>query len=109
MLYNHELLIITIFKGLKSSSKWVKLLQTEFLVADGRIPDATEEQLKCGLYFSHHLAQKIEATFGHNFNVILSYNKEHCFIRFHKVRINEKWLDDNLDNYKLEAILLITT
>jgi hypothetical protein len=68
-----------------------------------------EEQLKCGLYFAYQLAKKIKATFGQGFNIILSYDEEYCVVRFHKIRINESWLDDNLDNYKMEAVLLLTT
>jgi hypothetical protein len=71
--------------------------------------DTPEQQLKCGLYFSYYLAKKIEATFGHGFNVLLSYDGEYCVVRFHQIRINEKWLADNLENYMREAILLITT
>jgi len=71
--------------------------------------ESAQEQLNYGLYFVYELAKIIGAQFGHDFNVILSYDKEYCFVRFHKIREGEKWLDEDLNNYEMEAILKILT
>lgn len=43
----------------------------------------------------------------HDFNIIIAISKGSCTVRFHKVRVNDQWLDPNLENYKLDAIAVI--
>jgi hypothetical protein len=65
-----------------------------------------------GVAFARKLAQLLEQTYGVDFKVILSFdidNLSDCHIRFHKIRANEEWLVEDLEQYKTNAILIIYT
>jgi hypothetical protein len=36
-------------------------------------------------------------------------NKLTCTVRFHKVRLGEHWLEDDLEVYKMDSLLILTT
>jgi hypothetical protein len=46
---------------------------------------------------------------GRSFLVILSISDNKSTVRFHEARPNESWLADNLEGYKGEAILVLST
>lgn len=62
--------------------------------------------MEIGICFSIKLSQKLIYS---SFNIILSYDGEYCNVRFHKLRKKESWLNQDLDTYLDEAILLIKT
>jgi hypothetical protein len=43
------------------------------------------------------------------FVIIASFSRGECTVRFHQLRHNERWLGDDLEEYRLNAILEITT
>ena len=79
-----------------------------------RIDDLIDEKISpvsafwCGLAMVRDLIVNLQLDFGKGFEVILSYNYEHCFVRFYKIRegINNVMSND-LEGFKLEAILRI--
>lgn len=121
-LLNDEIVIVDscyFFKSLapeieSTSEKWYDRTGIECDFNNISIEDIIDvesvtERLNYGLCFAYNLAKKLESQFGQDFNVILSYDRENCFVRFHKIRAGEKWLDDNLNNYKIDAVLKIVT
>lgn len=40
-----------------------------------------------------------------SFEIIISINKRNCVIYFHKIRINEDWLAQDIESYKNEGVL----
>jgi hypothetical protein len=46
---------------------------------------------------------------GEEFEVILSLEGSHCTVRFHKKRMSEQWLRDDLDSYLGEALMVLET
>lgn len=41
------------------------------------------------------------------FRVILAISDRDCTVRFHRIRPNENWIDENLEMYKSEALLVL--
>jgi len=41
------------------------------------------------------------------FDVIVSFQENHCTVRFHKKRTGQQLLRDNLDDYKEEALMVL--
>ena len=68
---------------------------------------SAESKFECGILFAEKLAAKLSVELGDGFNVLFSFDMENAFVRFHKIRIGESWLDDDLESYRLEAILKI--
>jgi hypothetical protein len=63
--------------------------------------------LKQGLGYAYRLNEMLSKSNG--FNVIFSYTTDpilDCNIRFHKKRVDEEWLNSDLENYD-EAILTL--
>lgn len=50
-------------------------------------------------------AKKLSGEYNH----IISMDDTSCTLRFHKIRVNESWLMDNLEDYKDDAILVAKT
>lgn len=69
--------------------------------------DSKNVRFNCGVYFAEEMSKKLLNEFGEGFNIIFSFDLNNSFVRFHKIRENEKWLRDDLEGYKLEAILTI--
>lgn len=72
--------------------------------------------LEIGLKFAKLLSERLKCTYPrYHFNVIISYdlknlsNLNDCIVRFHKVRLGERWLTKNLEDYKQHAIGIIET
>ena len=90
-------------------------MEFEFDTNKIRVDDLIErkisriEAFRCGLSFLRELGKQINAEFGKDFELILSYNYEHCFVRFYKIRsgINNVMSED-LEGFKDEAILRVT-
>jgi len=66
-------------------------------------------QLDLGLTYADRLAQVLQSS-GYEgiFRIILSYNMEDrvCTIGFHRVRKGQSWLDDDLEGYRHEGIMV---
>lgn len=69
--------------------------------------ESKEQKFECGIFFAQKLAEKLLTEFGTGFNVIFSFDMENSFVRFHKIRDGERWLKDDLESYKMDAILKI--
>lgn len=65
------------------------------------------KRFECGILFAEKLAAKLLTEIGTGFNVIFTFDMENSFVRFHKIREGESWLDDDLESYKLDAVLKI--
>jgi len=53
------------------------------------------------------LKEKLEESYPREpFRLILAFENQDCSLRFHKIRPNENWIDDNLENYS-EAIMVL--
>lgn len=66
------------------------------------------KKFMCGLSVVKDLYEKLKSQFSSlPFTIVLSYNYEDCYVRFHKSRDGEHWLADNLDEYLSEAIVEI--
>lgn len=71
---------------------------------------------KVGKYIRHTLMKSI--SFCHRlskilpksqaFNIIMSIDEDYVTISFHKIRIGETWLEDSLEEYQLDAVLVMT-
>ena len=62
------------------------------------------EEIQIGVTFVKTLAKLLES-YNYSFCIILDYHDESVDIQFHKVRENEIWLMDNIDEYE-EALYL---
>ena len=69
----------------------------------------SSESFWCGLCILKELISRLQNLYGKGFEVILSFNYEHTFIRFYKIRdgINIVMSDD-LEGFKSEAILKVS-
>jgi hypothetical protein len=89
-------------------------MEYEFDTNKIRVDDLIEKEVTsiesfwCGLSLVKDLIRIILNSHGHGFEIVLSYNYEHCFVRFYKIRegVNNVMSDD-LEGFKLEAILRI--
>ncbi|WP_375577567.1 hypothetical protein ABWH96_10945 [Marivirga tractuosa] len=61
-----------------------------------------------GVGYSILLFEKLEKCYTESFRVIFSYDGSFANVTFYKVRDGESWLSDDLENYKLESILVIS-
>ncbi len=43
------------------------------------------------------------------FAIILCISDRRCTVRFHQIRTSESWLADDLDSYREEAVMVLTT
>jgi hypothetical protein len=78
-----------------------------------------QQHLLAGIMIADNWRYKLKSTFPSvRFKIILSflvlpidtddiYIRDDCVVRFHSVRTGEYWIDDNLDNYKHEAMGII--
>lgn len=67
------------------------------------------EEFNYGLSFVKDLCDELLKKFGHGFEIILSYDYEHCFIRFFRIRENiNNFFSEDLELYVYEAMLRIT-
>ena len=67
-----------------------------------------QKRFSYGMMIAVELIKKLQKLYNNGFTVVLSYNYEHCYVRFYKERKGENILDVNLDNYKNDAILKIS-
>ncbi|MCQ2211611.1 MAG: hypothetical protein MJZ34_15120 [Paludibacteraceae bacterium] len=65
----------------------------------------TRYALMKGISFCHKLINVLPKF--HEFNVIMSVDEDYVTISFHLVRDGETWLGDDLEVYKLDAILVM--
>jgi hypothetical protein len=70
--------------------------------------DETSESLQTCLYFATKLRNRLAEIKEHQFVVILSVSEGDCVVRFHQLRQGEKWLDDDLETYTEEGILVFS-
>jgi hypothetical protein len=67
-------------------------------------------QLTNGFKFATKLKEKLaEYRPEVRFRVIIASDDETCTVRFHKIRNNEHWLSDDLEEYQEEAICVMDT
>ena len=59
-----------------------------------------------GLLLAGEVSRRLTTLPG-RFNVIVSYDGESCAVRFHKIRVGESWLLDDLESYVDEGVLVI--
>jgi len=64
-----------------------------------------KEDIQIGITFVKMVAKSLES-YNISFCVILDYHDESIDIRFHKIRKNETWLMDNIDDYENEGLFL---
>jgi hypothetical protein len=70
--------------------------------------DTTRESLQASVEFASRLRSELALIAkGRPFLVILAISGKHCPVRFHQRRPNEVWLDDDLEEYVEEAILVL--
>lgn len=63
--------------------------------------------LKIGLLINDGIARKrAEYSETDRFRIIISFDGEDCIIRFHKVRVGEKWIADDIESYS-EGLMLL--
>lgn len=95
-------------------SERLNRMEYEFDTNKIRIDDLIKDKISaidsfwCGLSMVRDLIKKLQVNFGNGFEIILSYNYEHCFIRFYKIRkgVNNV-MSTNLEDFKYEAILRV--
>jgi hypothetical protein len=46
---------------------------------------------------------------GKHFHVIVNFDGDHCDVRFHTVRLDETWLNPDLEEYTQEALAVLDT
>jgi len=62
--------------------------------------------LQYGIFFSQRLKDKLATIYPEEkFRIILACDIDDCNVRFHKVRPNEEWIDDNIERYN-EAVMI---
>ena len=66
-----------------------------------------KERFWCGLSVAKDLSHKLQHLYKEGFLVILAFDYEHCYVRFFKIRKGESILEDDLEKYKHEAVLVI--
>jgi len=77
------------------------------------VDDLTDKKLKplqrfrCGLSIAKELSNNLKEKYRTGFVVDLSYDYEHCYIRFYKNRKEQPWTTEDLEAFKLEALLVI--
>ena len=70
--------------------------------------DSTRVSLQACVQFASRLQSELALIArGRPFQVILSISGKDCTVRFHQRRPNEVWLDDDLEEYVDEAILVL--
>jgi hypothetical protein len=62
-----------------------------------------EEQLGCGLRLVRELQRRLPRE--ERFNLLLGCDATHCTARFHKVRPGQRWLTEDLEDYREDAVL----
>lgn len=62
-----------------------------------------------GIGFSILLYEKLKKSYLCSFKVIFSFDGCFTNVTFHKVRDRENWLSDDLDNFKLESVLVVSS
>lgn len=68
----------------------------------------SSEAFWCGLTLVKEVVNKLQNSFGNGFAITLSYNYQHCYIRFYKIREGSNNVtSDNLEGFKSEAILRV--
>jgi hypothetical protein len=69
--------------------------------------DLVMSLLNQGILYSFQLKNKLSNFYSYeSFRIIVSFKNQECTVRFHKVRPNEEWLDENLEKYS-EALMVI--
>jgi len=66
----------------------------------------TRYALKKGISFCHRLSRILPES--HGFNIIMSIDENYVTISFHMIRKGESWIDEDLEKYKLDAVLVMT-
>jgi hypothetical protein len=71
------------------------------------LDDHRESLLKC-LSYANNLQKELTAiSAGRRFLILLSAEGKNCVVSFHQIRQNEKWISDDLEGFKEEAVLLL--
>ena len=66
-------------------------------------------QLQQGMAFVRELTKELRRSYPRTrFRLILSHNKHGVIVRFHKLRVAEEWLSDDLEEYKEDSIYVLT-
>jgi hypothetical protein len=65
------------------------------------------ESLGEALEFARRLNKTLAATFPGDFIVIVSFDGREATVRFHRLRAGQKWLNENLEEYREEGIAVI--
>jgi hypothetical protein len=64
--------------------------------------------LKQGVVFALHVKNQLEKFFQHSkFRLIVAFNESGCNVRFHCLRLGEKWLSEDLEQDTGESILVL--
>jgi hypothetical protein len=62
------------------------------------------ESLGEALEFARRLNKALAATFAGDFVVIVSFDGSTATVRFHRLRVGQAWLNENLEEYREEGI-----
>jgi hypothetical protein len=65
------------------------------------------ESLGEALEFGRRLKQTLAAIFGDDFVVVVAFDGFEATVRFHRLRVDQRWLSDNLEEYRGEGIAVL--
>jgi hypothetical protein len=65
------------------------------------------ESLGEALEFGRRLNQTLAATFADGFVVIVAFDGFKATVRFHRLRVDQRWLSEDLEEYRGEGIAVL--
>ena len=87
---------------------FVNHIHIEDYMPHGGEPTSASALLTNGISLASSLRKLLRQSFpGEEFEVILTLQENHCAVRFHKKRMGELWLGDDLDDYEGEALMVL--
>lgn len=82
----------------------------DYLDRNGGTDPTSNLQLASGIRFARELKEKLDEYRSQGrFRIIVTSDDETCIVRFHKVRENETWLSEDLEQYREEAVCVMET
>lgn len=69
----------------------------------------TSESLRACIRYATQLRGELANDTSRCFIVILSISDNNCVIRFHQLRMGETWLDNDLETYTEESVLVLSS
>jgi hypothetical protein len=86
---------------------YVNHLHMEDYLENGGLPPL--EMLGRGLAFAYELKERLAALEGRrHFRIIVAFNGSTCTVRFHTLRHEEEWLDQDVDTFSYATAVLET-